>query len=81
MPIPVRVRILNLRPKRIRVAARKSFTLAISTDRLSVRWRLDGRFGLAPNRSLVLRAPSTPGRYRVVVRSGPYRAGALVIVR
>jgi hypothetical protein len=81
VPIPVRVRILNLRPKRIRVAARKSFTLAISTDRLSVRWRLDGRFGLAPNRSLVLRAPSTPGRYRVVVRSGPYRAGALVIVR
>ncbi len=79
--IPVRIRMLNLRPARIRVAAGKTFKLAISTDRESVRWRFNGRIGLAASRSLELRAPSTPGRYRVIVRSGLYRARALVIVR
>jgi hypothetical protein len=80
-PIPVRLRILKLRPTRIRVAAGETFTLAISSDRDSVRWRFNGQIGLAESRSLELRAPSTPGRYRVVVRSGPYRTSALVIVR
>jgi hypothetical protein len=79
-PIPVRLRILTLRPARLRVAAGESFRLAISTDRKSVRWRFDGGIGLAASPSLVLNAPSTPGRYQVVVRSGPYRARALVIV-
>jgi hypothetical protein len=80
-PISVRVRFLKLRPERIRVAVREMFRLAISTDRESVRWRFNGQAGLASGRSLVLRAPSTPGRYRVVVRSGPYRATALVVAR
>jgi flagellar hook assembly protein FlgD len=82
MPIPVQVRILKLRPERIRVVAGNTFQLAISTDRESVRWRFNGQIGLAPSsRTLVLSAPPTPGRYRVIVRSGPYRAGALIIVR
>lgn len=80
-PIPVRIRILDLRPARIHVAAGTTFRLAISTDRKSVRWRFNGQIGLAASRSLELRAPSTPGRYRAVVRSGLYRAAALVIVR
>jgi len=80
-PIPVRVRILNLKPARIRVAAGKTFRLAISTDRKSVRWHFNGKFELAQSRSLLLRAPAAPGRYRAVVRSGPYRASALVVVR
>lgn len=80
-PIPVRVRILRLRPGRIRVRAGKAFRLAISTDRKLVRWRFARRTGLTPSRSLALRAPTTPGRYRVIVRSGPYAAGALIIVR
>jgi len=80
-PIPVRVRILNLKPARVRVAAGKPFRLAISTDRKSVRWHFNGKFGLAQSRSLLLRAPAAPGRYRAVVRSGPYRASALVVVR
>lgn len=80
-PIPIRLRILKLRPGRIRVGAGNMFRLTISTDRDSVRWHFNGKYGLASSRSLVLRAPSTPGRYRVVVRSGPYRARALVVVR
>lgn len=80
-PIPIRLRILKLRPTRIRVAAGETFTLAISSDRDSVRWRFDGQIGLAESSLLELNAPSTPGRYRVIVRSGPYRASALVIVR
>jgi len=80
-PIPIRLRILNLRPGRIRVSAGNMFRLKISTDRVSVRWHFNGTYGLTSGRSLVLRAPSTPGRYRVVVRSGPYRARALVIAR
>jgi len=78
---PFRLRILNLRPGRIRVSAGNMFRLKISTDRVSVRWHFNGTYGLTSGRSLVLRAPSTPGRYRVVVRSGPYRARALVIAR
>jgi len=80
-PVPVRIRILKLSPGRIRVAAGKKFTLAISTDRKLVRWLFSGRTGLTSGRSLLLRAPSTAGRYRVTVRSGLYQAGALVIVR
>lgn len=80
-PIPVRLRILKIRPTRIKVAAGSTFTLAISTDRDSVRWRFDGGIGPVRSSTLQLSAPSTPGRYRVVVRSGPYRARALVIVR
>ncbi len=76
----VRVRILRLHPGRIRVSAGTPFKLAISTDRKLVRWRFAGLTGLTPSRSLELRAPSTPGRYRAVVRSGPYAAGALIIV-
>jgi hypothetical protein len=79
-PIPVQIRMLSLRPARVRVAAGHTFALKISTDRASVRWRFNGEIGLAENRSLALLAPSTPGRYRVIVRSGPYRAVALVIV-
>jgi FlgD Ig-like domain len=80
-PLSVRIRILKLRPDRIRVAGGATFRLTISTDRASVRWRFNRRTGLATSRSLVLRAPSAPGRYRAIVRSGPYRASALVIVR
>ena len=80
-PIPVRVRILNLRPKVIHVAAAATFRLTISTDRTSVRWRFNGQIGPATSRSLTLQAPSAPGRYRAIVRSGPYRASTLVIVR
>ena len=80
-PISVRIRMLSLRPTRIHVVAGKKFRLAISTDRESVYWRFNGRIGLATSRTLELRAPSTPGRYRVVVRSGLYKAAALVIVR
>jgi hypothetical protein len=80
-PIPVRLRVLKLQPGHIRVQARKMFQLKISTDRNSVRWHFNGEYGLATNSSLVLRAPAKPGRYRVVVRSGPYKARAVVIVR
>ncbi len=79
-PTSVRVRILQLRPGRIHVRAGKVFRLAISTDRKLVRWRFVGRRGLASSRSLALRAPATPGRYRVTVRSGLYKASALIIV-
>ena len=80
-PLFVRIRFLTLRPKRISVAAGAAFQLAISTDRSSVRWRFNGEIGLASSHSLELRAPMTPGRYRATVRSGPYRASTLVVVR
>ena len=80
-PIPIRLRILKLRPEHIRVGARQMFRITISTDRDSVRWHFNGKYGLATSRSLVLRAPAKSGRYRVVVRSGPYKARAVVIVR
>lgn len=80
-PIAVLVRILRLRPTHIRVAARAAFTVRISTDRELVRWKFAGHGGPARHSSLTLRAPSAPGRYRLVVSSGPYSARTLVVVR
>jgi hypothetical protein len=80
-PISVRVRILRLRPTLVRVRRRQVFTIRISTDREQVRWKFAGRSGRARYRSLTLRAPATPGRYRLIARSGHYAAGTLVVVR
>jgi hypothetical protein len=80
-PFAVRVRILELKPTRIKTTAGKRFGVWISTDRTFVRWHFDGKSGRAWHRRLVLRAPFVSGWYRLLVRSGPYRASAVVVVR
>jgi hypothetical protein len=79
-PISVRVRILRVRPGRIRVAARHAVRVRISTDRRRVMWKLAGHHGRARHETLTVRAPATPGKYRLLLSSGPYKAGTIVIV-
>jgi hypothetical protein len=79
-PVAVRVRFLLLRPTSIAVKAGERFQVAVSTDRKLVRWRFAGASGRARERVLILKAPTAPGHYWLIVRSGPYAAGAHVIV-
>jgi hypothetical protein len=65
--VPVVVRYLELARERIEVAAGRRFSVGVSTDAVRYRWIFAGDKGAARRRDLVLRAPETPGEYRVVV--------------
>jgi FlgD Ig-like domain len=65
--VPVVVRYVELARDRIEVVAGRRFSVRVSTDALTYRWIFAGERGIARRRNLVLRAPETPGRYRVVV--------------
>lgn len=79
--ITVQVRFLTLRPTRVEVGLNRRFGVNVSSDRKLVHWRFYGASGqTSGSGTLVLRAPGIPGEYWVFARSGPYRAGARVIV-
>jgi hypothetical protein len=80
-PTSVRVRILRVRPGRVVVRAGRVFKVGISTDRTVIGWKFAGTTGKAHHGSLTLRAPKTPGKYKLVVRSGHYKTGSLVVVK
>ena len=65
--VPVVVRYVALRRDRIEVVAGRRFSVRVSTDALTYRWIFAGDRGIARRRNLVLRAPETPGEYRVIV--------------
>ncbi len=65
--VPVVVRYVELARDRIEVVAGRRFSVRVSTDALTYRWIFAGERGIARRRSLVLRAPETPGEYRVIV--------------
>jgi FlgD Ig-like domain len=65
--VPIVVRYVELARDRIEVVAGKRFSVRVSTDALTYRWVFAGERGIVRRRSLVLRAPQTPGRYRVIV--------------
>jgi hypothetical protein len=65
--VPVRVRYVSLARDRIEVVAGRRFSARVSTDALTYRWVFAGNRGIARRRVLVLRAPETPGEYRVYV--------------
>jgi len=65
--IPVVARYIELARERIEVVAGRRFSVRVLTDAVSYRWLFAGERGVRRKRVLVLRAPETPGTYRVFV--------------
>ena len=78
--VPVEVRYVELARSVIRVKTGARFGVRVSAD-ADVRWRLARRSGTAKPGVLVLRAPTAPGRYTLVVSVGRHQARARVLVR
>ncbi len=79
--IPVVVRYIELTRERIEVVAGKRFSVRALTDAVSYRWLFAGERGVRRKRVLVLRAPETPGTYRVYVSlRGRFADSAEVVV-
>jgi hypothetical protein len=79
--LTVVVRYIDLAPRRIAVRAGKRLTVRVETDASRYKWRLGQQRGLRRGRLLHLRAPTTPGTYRLVVAERGHSATALVRVR
>jgi hypothetical protein len=59
---------LRLLTHRVRTAVGSKFTVRVVSDGRAYHWKLGRRSGVARARRLVLRAPQSPGRYRLVIR-------------
>lgn len=81
---PVRVRFVELARSRFRVRPTAMFRVRVSTDATRLTYRLAGRtISVGSSRSIRwmwVRAPATPGRYRLTVQVGGRRAQATVVV-
>jgi hypothetical protein len=71
-----------LTPARTRVVVRPGgrFALRVSTDAPRVEWLLHGRHGELPRGTLHLRAPRSPGVYRLYLSVGSHTAVCSVVV-
>ena len=78
--VPVVVRFVELARDRIEVVAGRRFSVRVSTDARSYRWIFAGDKGTGRRRNLVLRAPETPGEYRVIVTVRGRADSAAVVV-
>jgi hypothetical protein len=77
--VDVVLRYVLLAKKRLDAKAGTRFGVGVSAD-APVRWRLDGRSGTAKPGVLVLRAPTSPGRYALVVSVGTHAARSTMVV-
>jgi hypothetical protein len=64
---PVRIRFVELAPRRVVVGAGARFGVRVDTDADRYRWRLGARTGTSRPGTLVLRAPTLAGRYTLRV--------------
>ena len=78
--VPVVVRYIELTRDRIEVVAGRRFSVGVSTDAASFRWIFAGERGTRRRHVLVLRAPPTPGTYRVFASLGRHADSAEVVV-
>jgi hypothetical protein len=78
--VPVVVRYIELFRDRIEVVAGRRFSVRVSTDAPRYRWIFAGDKGTARRRVLVLRAPETPGEYRLIVTHRGHADSAEVVV-
>ena len=82
-PVPfgiAQVRYLSLGRDRIVVRPGGKFALRVSTDYPSVDWKLRGRSGTQRTGTLHLRAPKSPGVFRLYITAGNHSAKATVVV-
>jgi hypothetical protein len=78
--VKVVVRYVQLSPTRVAVGGGKRFTVFVRTGARHYTWRLGGRHGSHRSRILHLRAPTTPGTYRLVVTEDGQSSTAVVRV-
>ena len=78
--VPVLVRFVTLSRERIVVEAGRRFSVRVSKDAPSYRWLFAGQVGVGRTRVLRLRAPETPGEYRVLAVVGRHADSAVVVV-
>lgn len=79
--VPVVVRYIELARESIEVPAGRRFSVRVLSDAVSYRWLFAGERGLARRQVLVLRAPETPGSYRLFVSlRGRFADSAEVVV-
>ncbi len=79
--VRVVLRYIEVTPRRLTVHAGKRFTVSVETAAARYTWRLAHRHGSRRGHVLHLRAPTTPGRYRLVVAEHGNTDTALVRVR
>ena len=79
--VTVLVRYLELTPGRIAVRSGRGFRVHVETSARRYTWRLGQRHGSHRGRILHLRAPTTPGTYRLVVGENGHTTTAAVQVR
>jgi hypothetical protein len=79
--VRVVLRYVEITPGRVVAHAGKRFRVGIRTAARRYTWRLGGRQGSTRRRVLHLRAPTTPGTYRLVVAAHGNTTTALVRVR
>jgi hypothetical protein len=81
MQVTVVLRYIQVTPELIAVRAGRPFTVHVETAASRYTWRLGHRHGARRGRSLRLRAPTTPGTYRLVVAEHGHTTTAAVRVR
>lgn len=79
--VVVTLRYIALPQRHLRAVARGFFTVDVDTDARAFWWKLGARSGVSHVHELKLRAPATPGRYRLAVGEQGHVARAQVIVR
>jgi hypothetical protein len=78
--VAVTVSYIQLAPERIAVRSGRPLTVHVETATRRYTWRLGKRHGSRRGRTLRLRAPTTPGTYRLVVAENGHTTAALVQV-
>lgn len=78
--VSVRVRYVELGRSRVEAVAGKRFSIFVSTDAGSYRWRFAGKTGAGERRVLRLRAPRAPGTYALYVVVGRHADRAEIVV-
>jgi hypothetical protein len=80
MHVPVVLRYIAVTPGLTKVKAGRPFKVHVETAARRYTWRLGKRHGERRGRSLRLRAPTTPGTYRLVVAENGHATTAVVKV-
>ena len=81
MHVPVVLRYIDVAPGQVSVRSGRPFKVHVETASKRYTWRLGHRHGERRGKRLRLRAPTTPGTYRLVVTENGHAATAVVRVR